>query len=56
MNKVFILLPVFLVACAEVPYQGYPGAPKPETEVAVVRLWTPTTTNIFTLIRARRRG
>ncbi len=48
MNKLFSLLTLSLVACAEVPYQGYSGAPKPETEVAVVRLWTPTTTDVFT--------
>lgn len=38
---------LLLVACAEVPYQGYSGAPRPEAEVATVRLWTPTTTNVF---------
>jgi hypothetical protein len=48
MNKLLFPLALLLLAgCAEVPYQGYAGAPKPETDVATVRLWTPTTTNVF---------
>src|SRR5262249_42698032 len=48
MKKLFALFTLLLVACAEVPYQGYSGALRPETEVAIVRLWTPTTTSLFT--------
>jgi hypothetical protein len=47
MKKAVLILVVLVAACAEVPYQGYSGAPKPDSEVAVVRLWTPTTTNVF---------
>lgn len=49
MNKrLLALLSLFLAACAEVPYQAYSGAAKSETDVATVRLWTPTETSAFT--------
>jgi len=48
MKKLFALFTLLLVACAEVAYQGYAGTLKPETEVAIVRLWTPSTTSLFT--------
>jgi hypothetical protein len=48
MKRFLLLVTVLFAGCAEVPYQGYVGGAKPETEVATVRLWTPTTTNVFT--------
>ena len=48
MKRVTALIVVFLAGCAEVSYQSYSGTPKPDSEVATVRLWTPTTTNVFT--------
>ena len=48
MKRVTALIVVFLAGCAEVSYQSYSGTPKPDSEVAIVRLWTPTTTNVFT--------
>jgi hypothetical protein len=37
-----------LTGCAVTQYQGYAGSAKPDIEVAIVRLWTPTQTNLFT--------
>jgi hypothetical protein len=42
------IVSMFAVAgCAEVTYQGYAGEPKQSTDIAVVRLWTATQSNIF---------
>lgn len=43
-----VLLVLVLAGCAEISYQGYSGTPKPDSDVAIVRLWTPSTTNVFT--------
>lgn len=43
-----IALIATLTGCAVTPYQGYAGSAKPDKEVAIVRLWTPTQTNVFT--------
>lgn len=48
MGVLIVLLLVALGGCAEVSYQAYSGSPKPEAELAIVRMWTPTTTNVFT--------
>ena len=42
-----VLVALLFSGCAEITYQNYPGA-KSEAEVSIVRLWTPTTTNVFT--------
>jgi hypothetical protein len=47
-KKAIVLAALLLAGCAVSDYQGYSGAPKPDSEVAIVRLWTPTTTDIFT--------
>jgi len=36
-----------LTGCAVTQYQGYAGSAKPDKEVAIVRLWSPTQTNVF---------
>ncbi|UXY50595.1 hypothetical protein [Pseudomonas tohonis] len=36
-----------LSGCSVTQYQGYEGPAKPEKDVAIVRLWTPTQTDIF---------
>jgi hypothetical protein len=41
------ILPI-VAGCAEESVQGYAGPAKPESDVSIIRLWTPTTTNIFT--------
>lgn len=41
------LIPI-LSGCAEESLQQYAGAARPESEVSIIRLWTPTTTNVFT--------
>jgi hypothetical protein len=48
MRMIPALLLVLLGGCAEVSYQGYSGSPRPDAELAIVRMWTPTTTNVFT--------
>lgn len=48
MRIVTLLLLVLLGGCAEVSYQAYSGNPRPYSELAIVRKWTPTTTNVFT--------
>jgi hypothetical protein len=48
MKAMTVLLVVLLGGCAEISYQGYAGSPKSDSELAIVRLWTPTTTNVFT--------
>lgn len=47
--KVLILTPLLaiLTGCAVTQYQGYAGPARPDKEVAIVRLWTPTETNVF---------
>ncbi|MBI2276486.1 MAG: hypothetical protein HYU74_03970 [Dechloromonas sp.] len=42
-----IALITTLSGCAVTPYQGYAGSAKSDKEVAIVRLWTPTQTNVF---------
>jgi len=42
-----VALLALLAGCAEISYQGYSGTPRPDSELAIVRLWTPTTTNVF---------
>ncbi len=47
MRKLVVFAAIILSACAETQYQAYQGNPKPENDVAIVRLWTPTTSNVF---------
>ena len=44
---VIVTTMVILAGCAEISFQQYPGAPKPDAEGSIVRLWTPTPKNIF---------
>lgn len=48
MRYVAMFLAFWVISgCAVTQYQGYSGSAKPESEVAIVRLWTPTETNVF---------
>ncbi len=40
------IIPI-LSGCAELSLQQYDGPAKPDSEVSIIRLWTPTTTTIF---------
>src|SRR5213593_3525981 len=44
---VIVTAMVILAGCAEISFQQYAGTPKPDAEVSIVRLWTPTTRSIF---------
>jgi len=44
---VIVTAMVILAGCAEISFQQYAGEPKPDAEVSIVRLWTPSTKNIF---------
>lgn len=41
------ILTFVLSGCAVTQHQGYEGPAKPESELAIVRLWTPTETSVF---------
>ena len=41
------LMTLAISGCAEVALREYSGPPKADADVAIVRLWTPTTTTIF---------
>jgi hypothetical protein len=47
MRLALLAIVVLLCGCSEMSVRGYEGPPKPDTEVAIIRLWTPRTTNIF---------
>ena len=42
-----MLMAIVLAGCAEISFQHYSGSAKPDAEVSIVRLWTPSTKNIF---------
>lgn len=47
MKAVIYPLLLALSGCSVTQYQGYEGPAKPDKDVAIVRLWTPTQTDIF---------
>lgn len=48
MTRIAVIVAAMVLAgCAEISFRQYSGAPKPDAEVSIVRLWTPTTKNIF---------